>query len=80
MSDPWEYVDQPIALSTMMRPRGFVVFTSSTVSRAARELLDFVSLSGKKVGLLDFTSDDLEGESSQSDPSVGDPTWVSEYT
>ena len=62
MPNPWASVDQPIALSTMMRPRGFVFFTSPTVSRASRELLDFVSLSSTKVGLLDMLSDDSARE------------------
>lgn len=79
MSNPWERVDQPITLSTVMRPRRFVFFTSPTVSRHSRELLDFVSLSSKNVGLLDVMSEDWERGSSQSDPSIGHSTRVSEY-
>ena len=80
MSNPWEDVDQPIALPTVMRPRGLVFFAGPTISRATRKLLDFVSLPSKNVGLLGFVSDDSERESDQSDPSIGHPAGVSEYT
>lgn len=55
--NPWIRVGQPIALSTMMRPWWFVFFTSPTIPGTTRELLDFVSLSSKKVGFLDLVSD-----------------------
>lgn len=75
----WEYVDEPIALTTVMRPRGFVIFTSSTISRVPRELFDLVSFPRKKVGLLGCASDKWEKESNRSYPSIRHPSGVSEY-